>query len=336
MKNRYFLGIDGGGTKTITAISDESGNILSLVKTGPSNFQSFGIQRAYKELRNGIEMAIKIAKIEKQEIVYGGFGISGADREKDFDIILSIITDILPDVPKVLVNDTTIALRAGTEDMVGLALISGTGTNCIGFNRRGTMVRIGGLGPLTGDYGSGSDIAMAAYHAAFKYSDGRGKYTILYDMIKKHFLTDNIEDLIELTYYDSLDYHKLNTITPLVFEAAKKGDKIAKNILLECSKALSLAALTGLKRLFKTNEKIIVAFGGSVFIKQPKSIMINDIKNRIKNKFPYTRFVTLDTEPVIGALLLAYDYFYGDFRANRLKPKLKNELMYQETLQVNK
>lgn len=323
MKKNYFLGIDGGGTKTITAISDDKGNILSVAKSGPSNFQSFGIETAHRELKKGIEEAIKMAVIKRDEIVYAGFGISGADRDKDFDIILSILSDILPETPKILVNDTTIALRAGTDDGIGLALISGTGTNCIGFNGSKKMVRIGGLGPLTGDYGAGSDIAMAAYHAAFKYNDGRGKYTILYDIIKRHFKIDDIEDLIEFTYYDSMDYHKLNTITPYVFYAAKKGDKIANQILKRCADALSYAALTALRRLFSKEEKIIVALGGSVFIKQPDSIMVKIIKDRIIKKYRRAKFVVLDTEPVIGALLLAYDKYYGDFRANRLKRKLK-------------
>ncbi|MCX7958570.1 MAG: ATPase, partial [Deltaproteobacteria bacterium] len=95
MKKEYFLGVDGGGTKTITAISDEKGRVLSLVKSGPSNFQSYGIEKAYRELRNGIESALKKAKIKRQAISYGGFGISGADRDKDFDIILSILNDII-------------------------------------------------------------------------------------------------------------------------------------------------------------------------------------------------------------------------------------------------
>jgi N-acetylglucosamine kinase-like BadF-type ATPase len=326
MKDRFFLGIDGGGTKTLTAVSNEKGRILSVIRSGPSNFQSVGIERAYKELKTGITKALKIAKLTKRDITFGGFGISGADRDKDFDIILSILNDILPDTPKVLVNDTTIALRAGTKDCVGVAIISGTGTNCIGFNKKGIMKRVGGLGPLTGDYGAGSDIAMAAYHAAFRYNDGRGPYTILYDIIKRHFRVNDIEDLIELTYYDSADYYRLNTITPYVFIAARKNDRIAKEILINCGKALSRAALTCLKYLFRKDEEVNIAFGGSVFIKQPNSIMTDYIKKQILKSYTKARFVILKTEPVIGALLLAYDRYYGDFRANSLKPILIKSL----------
>lgn len=323
---RYFMGVDGGGTKTITAIADERGNIISVTRTGPSNFQSHGIERAYKELKRGIESALKTIGIRKKDITFAGFGISGADRDKDFDIIMEILDDIIEDTPKVLVNDTTIALRAGTEDMTGLALISGTGTNCVGFNKEGRMVRIGGLGPLTGDYGAGSDIAMAAYHAAFKYNDGRGRYTILYDMIKKHFEVNDIEDLIELTYYDSLDYERLYSITPFVFKAAAMGDKIAIDILHRCAIALSHSAITGIRRLFKKDERFTLAFGGSVFIKQPNSLLVREIKSRVLKRFPKVRFVVLDTEPVIGALLLAYDKYFSDFRANRFKNRLKKTL----------
>ena len=37
-----FLGVDGGGTKTVAVIADGNGHILAAGRAGGSNYQSIG------------------------------------------------------------------------------------------------------------------------------------------------------------------------------------------------------------------------------------------------------------------------------------------------------
>ena len=44
---KYYLGIDGGGTRTTAAVSDENGNVLFKAVGKSINFYSVGFEKAY-------------------------------------------------------------------------------------------------------------------------------------------------------------------------------------------------------------------------------------------------------------------------------------------------
>ena len=44
--SEYFLGIDGGGTKTLAAICDVDGRVLGSGLGGPSNIDDVGLEAA--------------------------------------------------------------------------------------------------------------------------------------------------------------------------------------------------------------------------------------------------------------------------------------------------
>jgi len=56
---KYVIGVDGGGTKTITALADLSANILKTVKTGPSSPRNVGIQKTAENIAKGINKVLK-------------------------------------------------------------------------------------------------------------------------------------------------------------------------------------------------------------------------------------------------------------------------------------
>ena len=55
----YYLGIDGGGTKTVFALADERSNILRRVTLGPTNPVDIGIEAALSTLGEGISQAVQ-------------------------------------------------------------------------------------------------------------------------------------------------------------------------------------------------------------------------------------------------------------------------------------
>ena len=71
-------------------------------------------------------------------------------------------------------NDTFAVLRAGTERGWGVAVVCGAGINCVGVAPDGRHVRFPALGQITGDWGGGYDVGMAALVAAARSEDGRG------------------------------------------------------------------------------------------------------------------------------------------------------------------
>ena len=76
-------------------------------------------------------------------------------------------------------NDTFAVLRAGTEQGWGVAVVCGAGINCVGVAPDGRHVRFPALGAITGDWGGGYDVGLAAMSAAARSFDGRGPTTTL-------------------------------------------------------------------------------------------------------------------------------------------------------------
>ena len=81
------MGVDGGGSKTYTVITDEHGNQLGSGVSGCGNYQTIGIDKATENITESIETALKAAGIEYSDIDYVQYGLAGADREKDINII---------------------------------------------------------------------------------------------------------------------------------------------------------------------------------------------------------------------------------------------------------
>jgi N-acetylglucosamine kinase-like BadF-type ATPase len=307
----YFLGMDGGGTKTIAVVADEKGIVRGVGRAGCINFQEIGTRAAAKELSRAYKAALKSAGVKPDQIVASGYGICGADRDKDYFTVLDMISTFDRSPMRILVNDTSIALRAGTPDGVGVACISGTGANVMGFNREGMFKRAGGLGPLSADWGGGMDVAVAAINAAMKQGEGRGHKTAIYDMIMDHFKLGHIEDLIEFGFRDINREHELGQVTPIVFKAAANGDKVAREILENVGRSIGGAAKFVISQLFKPGEPVTVALGGSVFMRGTHELHIETLKKVIGAKRNPIKVVKLTTEPAVGGVLLAMDLYHG-------------------------
>ena len=69
---KYYLGIDGGGTRTTAAVSDENGNVLFKAVGKSINFYSVGMEKARENLKNVINDIYKnIGKIEFESAFIG-------------------------------------------------------------------------------------------------------------------------------------------------------------------------------------------------------------------------------------------------------------------------
>lgn len=307
------LGIDAGGTKTLAAVADMNGRVLGLGRAGCGNFQGNGKSFARIEIANAIEQAIKAASANPGDIIAAGYGVAGADREADFDIVREILDPIDPSGAFVLCNDTTLALRAGTRDGIGVASVAGTGSNTMGFNAAGEHVKVGGFGPFSGDQGSSADLIWKAIVACFREADGRGPKTLLSKLIAEELGVPTAVDIVELTYFDSeRSEYRFNGLAPLVFRAAKMGDRVAREILRKTGRECAANILSCMKRLFPDRrEAVPLVLGGSVFQKGEDPAMVDALSVAVRRIYPNVRIIRLADEPCVGALILAYDLVLG-------------------------
>ena len=256
----YFLGIDGGGTKTTFALADKDGNILTKTVLGPSNPFDIGFDGCMAVLADGINLVT--ANIHKRKIAVFA-GIAGCGTRETKERVKAFVSNfgfLTAEVD----SDAQNIMAGGLGNDDGAIVIMGTGSSCF-VKYDGKAERIGGLGYLLDHGGSGYDLGNAAIVAACKFEDGRGEYTVLVDKIKSHLKVDKLTE--NLRAYYNMGKSGIAALAPLVIEAYDEGDPVAISII-DSNAAhvaeLAAAAIQRLRAAEKPNPKIVFVGGLTV------------------------------------------------------------------------
>src|ERR671916_3436990 len=106
----YFLGLDGGGSKTDAVVVDENMQILGDGRAGPSNHLRVGIEEATREVKRAIVEATTSAGIQLGQIDFGYCGIAGSDHPKHRATMVEAVRRFFPSGRFTVDSDTRIAL----------------------------------------------------------------------------------------------------------------------------------------------------------------------------------------------------------------------------------
>jgi N-acetylglucosamine kinase-like BadF-type ATPase len=315
---KYYLGVDGGGSKTYTLIIDEQGNVAGKGHSSNGNHQT-GYDAASRNIRESVEMALQQAGLEREHIEFAYFGLAGADREVDYKILRPMIAKL--GFPRHDINcDTMIALRAGTSRPYGVVLICGSGTNSAGVNPQGVFYQCGGFSYLLGDCGGGGSLSIEVFRAVIRSWDGREPKTLLTGLL----LEDLGYDSVQAMFDDYLDHQKTPPIrvAKLLFQAAQQGDTVAIRILREQGEEMGKSAQAVIQRLDMAGGSFDVVLAGSIVTRGEGDFIHAYIERAVKEVAPEATLVKLQVEPVVGAVWLAIEAGGNDLPAivyNRLR-----------------
>ncbi|MEZ4267861.1 MAG: BadF/BadG/BcrA/BcrD ATPase family protein [Myxococcota bacterium] len=306
---RGVIGLDAGGTKTAGALATLDGRVVARARSGPGNYQSIGAAAArgvYAEVLGTLFARAEEAGIT---VVACAFGLAGLDRPKDAAVLEPLLAALLPaGVGRVVVNDTFLVLRAGSASGCGVAVVSGTGSNCCGVAPDGRQTRIGGLGYEFGDGSGAGDLGVDVVRAAFRGEDGRGAPTLLSGLLKKRFHLERLDDLVDAHLADApRPAPPAGLLAPLVFEAACAEDAVAIELLEVAGRDLGLSARLVAERLFEPTDRFPLVLGGSVLQLGTHDAMRAALLSTVQARFPLAEPVVLETPPLAGAILLALD-----------------------------
>ncbi len=298
----YFLGFDGGGTKTKCVLADESLKILAESEGGPSNFLIIGSEKVARTVLNLINECLQKAKIPYTEIKAAVIGTTGAGRESDAlklkETVLNLLKSKSVTIGKFeVVSDATIALEGAFGGKAGSILIAGTGSIMFGKDEEENIFRVGGFGKLIGDEGSGNTIGKLGLNAVAKEFDGRGKATILTKMIAEQFEIKDGATLIKKVYSENFP---VSEVAPLVMEAANRGDRICRQILQQQSDELILH-IQAMKKKIKTSPMNLVLIGSPITKQNFYSDLLKEKISRLENVL----LREAEFPPEIGAVILA-------------------------------
>src|ERR1700739_1327208 len=149
----FYLGIDGGGTKTRCAIGDDT-SVLATSVSGGSNVVRLGEARAREALHAAVLQACAEVKISPEKIRAICIGAAGAARPAMAASVRRILAEITPAGVEVI-GDMEVALEAAFGSGPGVITIAGTGSIVYGRDATGRTVRAGGWGFAISDEGSG-------------------------------------------------------------------------------------------------------------------------------------------------------------------------------------
>lgn len=262
---QYFLGVDGGGTKTHVVIMNDATEVVGEGNAGPSNPLRVGIETAVSNIVKATDQAMDEAGVLRVDLAAATLGLAGVRRADMKQSIKASFIDQVRVRRTTVITDAEIALFATTQGKPGLVVIAGTGSVCLGKNARGKMAIAGGWGPLAGDEGGGVGIAQSALHAVAKASDGRGIPTALSKSASEYFRASGPENLIVAIYSPQVDNTRIAGFARYVVEAAHEGDAVATTILQEAGSELGLAACAVIEQLGLRRQKVPIGCVGSVF-----------------------------------------------------------------------
>ena len=299
----YYLGIDGGGTKTTCAVGDE-GRLLATATAGPSNIVRVGETLARESLLQSVRQACVAAGIAPEQVCRTCVGGSGAGRPELAATVRRFMVEILSS-PIDVVGDMEIALEAAFGAGPGVIIIAGTGSIAYGRNQQGATARAGGWGFAIGDEGSAHWIAREVVRNLLRGADEKpqteaAQASALVTSLVKAW---NVNSLLELA-------RVANSVPPPDFAAlfpaiVSSADDCAVAVLNSAGRELARIAAIVSRRLFatQTSEPVHMATTGSVFRYAPAVRHV--FYNEIRNLEPRVAFLNECVEPVQGALSMA-------------------------------
>src|ERR1700688_1163373 len=108
----YFLGFDGGGTKTHCVLIDESGSVIGEGRSGPANPLRCGYAVAFASLRDAAAAALASSKIQPTDISAVHAGLAGAGRRSVIRRMMVFLAQEFSSALAQVSTDCEIALEA--------------------------------------------------------------------------------------------------------------------------------------------------------------------------------------------------------------------------------
>ena len=303
---KYLIGIDGGGTKTRCIAANFEGKSFYETTGGPSNFLVFGLDQVSENLVNLLEDCIKNLKCEFEDLAFVVLGTAGAGRNDDAERLEQHFLDYANNKKAEIknfkvVSDARIALEGAFSGRPGSILISGTGSIMFGKDANGEVHRVGGFGRFIGDEGSGYSIGRKGLAALSKFYDGRGKRTMLSELVSNQFGIEGGEKLINAVYKNNFD---IASAAQQVINAANENDEVCKKIVGEETDEL-ITHISAMKEKLK-QKTMEVSFTGSIITTD--NFLSRQLHKKIKEKFDDVKVIEPEHQSVMGAVLIAKSF----------------------------
>ncbi|TGX52560.1 N-acetylglucosamine kinase [Sphingomonas gei] len=266
----YFLGVDGGGTKTEFVCMDGSGEIVARALTGTTYHLEVGAEEAVRRLGEGLGAVCGELGIAPAALDYAFFGLPAYGEDSEVDPQLHAACARLLGHDRFACGNDMVCGWAGSlgcED--GINIVAGTGS--IGYGeRQGVGARVGGWGEIFGDEGSAHWIAIQGLALFSRMSDGRAPKGPFHDRVTEAFtLRSDLELCEHIMGRHGMARGEIARLANLVSQAAGEGDLAARAILQAAAgELLELATALRSRLGFPEDVSVPISWSGGVLSQQ--------------------------------------------------------------------
>ncbi|MGH6612722.1 N-acetylglucosamine kinase [Sphingomonas sp.] len=271
MTGGYFLGVDGGGTKTEFVCIDAAGAVIARAVTGTTYHLEVGIDEAVQRLAQGIAAICGELGIQPDALGFVFFGLPAYGEDSVIDPQLhAACRRLLGHERYACGNDMVCGWAGSLACQDGINIVAGTGSIAYG-ERQGKAARAGGWGEIIGDEGSAYWIAAQGLALFSRMSDGRAAKGVLHDRIVEALALGHDLDLCQrIMGPAAMGRGEIAALAGLVSRAAADGDSGASAILVAAADelaALAIALRTSLS--FPPGERVPLSWSGGVLLQEP-------------------------------------------------------------------
>lgn len=264
----YYLGLDGGGTKTAALVVDRDGAELGRGVGGPCNIVNTDDFALKASVRDAVRTAVQAADLPDDTPFTGicaavaGFSVE-VRREPFREILCSqarLVEGVDARVNCTVVPDYLAAFWGATHGEPGIVVIAGTGAVTFGRNEEGEEHREDGLGFLLGDRGSGFNLGLYSLrHTLTQMQKGACDDLSIAIMSETGATSQN-----EIVHwlYSGFSPTRVAGLSRVVGEFAEHGDSSARSLVSEMAHRLRNAVRVTRHKLWLPRSTPVYMLGG--------------------------------------------------------------------------
>lgn len=260
MTERYFVGIDGGGTRTTAVVIDDAGKELARLDGDAGRVDVLEPEAGAHTLADLAAHALADARVTQLPSVLC-CALAGAGREPERVSIERALSSLRIAEQVHVVGDFEAAMHDAFGSDPGILVISGTGSSAWGRGADGRCVRAGGWGHIIGDEGSGYALGRAGLMLAMREFDGRGENAGYMPAILAKTGLQSEEGLVR--WAAGAGKADIAALATVVFDAAERGSLSAHDAIEDAAAeiAMHVAALYDRLGPWDTPPRVALAGG---------------------------------------------------------------------------
>lgn len=301
---KYYVGVDGGGSKTDIIVLQENCRKFLHTQTGSASWREFGTEAVMQNIKEAITELVPDIQ-EKIAAMVLGMPCHGESKQGDRQLNKEL-KNAFPETVYYLTNDVEVGWAGSLAIQPGINVVAGTGSIAYGKDAYGNTARAGGWDEFYSDEGSGYWIGRRMMEVFSKQSDGRLPRGPLYDIVRNELnIKDDMEfiDVIRMNYLTRRE--SVARLQILMEQAALAGDQTAAEVYNHAGAELAMQAAAVKNKLQFGREGCDISCSGGLIrtgnlILKPFSEILESQGNRV---------IRPKCSPVEGAVLLALEKF---------------------------